>query len=470
MNNTWKRGVSIVFQTLLIMVSLSVSAFSKDSAPVVLVEQEGKQWVNTCVDSHPELLWLADSKVRKTEEGEANLQGSYSEQLFGKKYTEFDRTIMTLHCLRLILDGSDEAYHLFTEAQPHETKLTIEDFETLHLQGKKLLQSKWGKLTEKQMAQAMETALVLGDIGKSEKARDLFKPYGVSAPDHDDFYGEAMKVLEKHPKLCPSFAKLSSSARKLLGKVANIAHYGHITHLEGDASMFRSLKESGLPSKDPLALSFDLFVHTCDVAGALGHVNNQSSLTYTRPTHNAIQAMEGAIQILADPKKTEWDAYNDYIEVRAMWLGLNEHEASSRVLARIGSMLRLFTPEEGIILHKAMQGLDKKIYDRIIAQFDVHPNDKPIMTPTYMPAVLANLSNNTQLGNTKEKRLTQAITLGLPFISRVLEKYKEMVSQGQIDPRIPLNFNKAAGIAKASPQLLSKDFKIDKEGNVILTL
>ncbi len=37
-----------------------------------------------------------------------------------------------------------------------------------------------------------------------------------------------------------------------------------------------------------------------------------------------------------------------------------------------------------------------------------------------------------------------------------------------MDPNIPLNFNKMAGVAKNSPSLLSKEFSIDKEGNVHL--
>ena len=34
---------------------------------------------------------------------------------------------------------------------------------------------------------------------------------------------------------------------------------------------------------DPVAFSFDLFVHTCDVAGALGHVNNTLRLCIRNP-------------------------------------------------------------------------------------------------------------------------------------------------------------------------------------------
>lgn len=441
---------------------------TEPSKPIIFSSMKGRQWVEKCVEQHPETLWLADANVRKTEEGKATLQETYSEQLFGQKYIEFDRTIMTIQCLKLILDGSDEAYSAFTAAQPEEAKLSLGSFQTLHLQGERLLKSKWEGMSELQMAQAMETALVLGDIGKSEKGRDLFKPYDIKAPDHDDFYGEAIQVLVQHPKLCPSFAKLSTSAKNLLAEIANLAHYGHVTHLEGGLGMFSKLKESSIPFKDPLALSFDLFVHTCDVAGALGYVNNHSSLVYTEPVHQALQAMGDAVRVLSNPHKNELDAYNAYLNVRASWLGLDSENSSDRVLTRIGAMLRLVTLEDGTVLRKSMLELDTSMRDRIAAQLDIQQKDQPSRTPTYMPAVLVNLSNNSQLGRTKEERLSKAITIGLPFIARVLEAHKELMAKGKIDPNIPLNFNKIAGVAKASPSLLTKEFYIDEEGYVYL--
>ena len=466
MNKKRKIGLVLLLGGALLF---ALTKFSLDSTkPIVFSHAEGRQWVEKCMEQHPEILWLAEANVRKTEEGQATLHGSYSQQLFGQKYIEFDRTLMTIRCLKLILEGSDQAYHAFTTAQPKEAKLSRESFQTLHLQGQKLLTSKWEGMSPLQMAHAMETALVLGDIGKSEKARELFKSYGIHAPDHDDFYGEAMKVVEKHPELCPSFARLPAPAKKLLVEVANSAHYGHITHLEGDTGMFYELKESGIPSKDPTSLSFDLFIHTCDVAGALGHVNNQSSLVYTENAHRAMQAMGDAVRVLSNPHKSAWDAYNAYLGVRASWLGLNAGDRSDRVLARIGAMLRLFTPEEGTLIRKALMELDLNMRNRIAAQLDVRPQDQRSRTPTYMPAVLVNLSNNPQLGSSKEERLSQAITIGLPFIAKVLEKHQELVFKCEIDPNIPLNFNKIAGVAKESPDLLSKEFYIDVEGNIHL--
>lgn len=451
---------------LLVVFNSCTSEKSSDSKPVIFYAVEGRKWVEKCIEKYPEILLLADAHIYKTEEGQATLQGAYSEQLFGQKYIEFDRTIMTIHCLRLILDGSDKAYLAFTAAQPKEARLSYESFQTLHLQGKNLLKSKWEGMSEQQIAEAMETALVLGDIGKSEKARELFRPYGINAPDHDDFHGEAMLIIEKHSGLCPSFDKLPSSAKKLLIKTANLAHYGHITHLEGGVSMFSNLKKSAIPSADPLALSFDLFIHTCDVAGAQGHVNNQSSLVYIEPVHHAMQAMGDAVKVLSAPHRTELDAYNTYLRARASWLGLNSEDESERVLTRIGAMLRLYTPEEGAVLRKAIVGWDVGIRNRIAAQLDIQLQDQPGRTPTYMPALLVNLSNNPSLGDSKEERLSQALSIGLPFITRVLEQHKELLANSKIDPDIPLNFNNMAGIAKTSPDLLAKEFYIDKDGNI----
>ena len=459
--------ISIFLFSFILCPPILFSSEGQSSSPLIFSSFEGREWVEKCVEQYPEVLWLAQDSVRKTEEGQATLNTTYSEQLFGKKYIEFDRTLMTLHCLRLILDGSERAYQSFTASQL-DNKLLRESFHELHLQGQNLLNSQWSGLTVFEMAQAMETALVLGDMGKSKKTREIFKPFGITAPDQDDFYGDALPILEKHPELSRSFARLPSAVKTLLVKNANQAHYGHVTHLEGGIGMFHKLKENRAAVQDPIALDFDLFVHTCDVAGALGHVNNNSSVAYTELTHRALQAMGDAVRVLSHPEKTENDAYKAYLQIRASWLGLDPALSSDRVLARIGAMLRLFTLEEGIVLRKAMNRIEPDMRRRISAQLDVQQKE-PIRTPTYIPALLVNLSNNFQLGDTREERLHKAITIGLSFITRVLEKHDEMLANGEIDSNIPLNFNEMAGVAKKSPHhLINADFSIDKEGMIQL--
>lgn len=462
--------------TLLLGVLLGVGSYAYASdgtsskpaqqlQPVTSSAMKGIDWVRLCTGQYPEILWLADENVRKTEEGRASLQGAYSEQLFGKKFIEFDRTIMTLHCLGLILDGSEQAYQQFAKEQPEDVRLSKESFNKLHRQGVSLLRSV-PELSELEVIQAMEASLVLGDIGKSERAREVFKPYGAKAPDHDDFHEEVMQILQKHPELCPTFNRLSPAGKRLLSQTANLAHYGHVTHIEGGPSMFSKLKQSNLPKSSPVALLFDFFVHTCDVAGALGHVNNQSSLVYTEPSHRAMQGVFESCKVLASPHKTEVDAYNTYLAIRAGWLGLNADDRTDRALTRMGAMLRLFTLEEGAVLKKAVSKLPSDVRQKIIEQLDVRQGEELARTPTYMPAVLVNLANNPILGSSKEERISQAVLLGLPFIARVLETHKLHLASSKADSVIPLNFNKAAGVAKTNPSALNGEYTIDAEGNV----
>lgn len=239
--------------------------FAFTSFPSIFVPTDGRIWVIQIIQRYPEILWLADRK----EEAKAVLGNSSSEQFFGQKCIEFDRTLMRLRSLKLILDGSDYAYEMFTGTQPEETRLARESFAHLHAKGKALLATGWGDLSEWQMVQAMETALILGDMGKSGKARELFAPYGVRAPDPDNFYGEAMEVLKDHPELSASFARLPPSSQSLLSQTA--------------------LKSNALAANDPTILAFYFFVYTCDIAGALGDIDPDCSLTYTEPTHQAMK-------------------------------------------------------------------------------------------------------------------------------------------------------------------------------------
>jgi len=443
--------------------------FDAEKTHLVTVSQAvGIDWVKECINTYPEICWLAGEDVRATQEGKATDQAPYSEQLFGKAYIEFDRTMMTLHCLRLILDGSETAYQEFT-ADQKSNKLSRDGFKELHKLGQGLLQSKYEGLSKQDMQQAMETALVLGDLGKSQKAREVFRAWGVKAPDHDDFHGELLAVFQNHPELCKTYNKLSAAAQKLLSETANLIHYGHVTHLEGGPNMFaklqKALKEKQLSG---MALLFDQFVHMCDVAGAAGHVNRSSSLAYTETCHQALGAIRKAFENSLDSDDFAVDAYDAYIGIRAEWLGLNILSSTHRVLTRIGAMLRLCTLEDGSCLKEAFKKLDQEQQLTVAQQFDSE-RDHLERTPTYMPAVLLNLYNNQALGESKAERMDKTIALGMPFLARVLERHKQAIAKGEADPSIPLNFNKAAGIAKDSPEKLNNEFSIESNGDVIVS-
>ena len=458
----------IAFVVLSQIANCQEGLIKKNTTSAETALNSGTTDVASYLKKYPEILWLADADVVSTQEGVASSKDPYSKQFFGERYIEFDRTILSLKCLDLIFSGDDCAFKQFVKRQKKDVCLSKESFNQLHQKVLSLFRLSRNILTEKDMIQALETALVLGDIGKSAKAREIFNEYGANAPDHDDFHEQVIKILQTHEHLCPSYSRLNPAAKKLVASSANLAHYGHITHLEGDLGMFSQLKTRSADKDFELLLAFDTLVHICDVAGALGHVERDTSLVYTQ---NAFDAMEGVIdscKVFESQNGKAIDAYNLYLSIRAKLLGLDPFDKKDRVLTRMAAMLRLFTPGDGSILKCAIQNLSDETRECVVKQLDINVDSNFKRTPTYMPAVLINLANNPQLGSSFEERLSNSVTLGLPFIARVLANYNDELIKSKLDSNIPLCFNSAAGVVKVRPDALSQSFTIDEEGNVLL--
>lgn len=418
--------------------------------------------IRSYVEKHPELFLLATDQVQKTEENSSSQSSGPSEKLFWEKFMEFDRSILALYCLNLILDGSDASYRAFTKGQKPELRLSYSSFKELQDFAVSLFENDLG-LSQDEVWQTLETGLILGDIGKSYKARKQFASLGISAPDHDDFHHEFMKELLKKPELAPSFAALPKVAQQLLVESDHGTHFGHITHLEGKEQMFSPLVQTQIVSRNPYGFKLDYLIHLCDVCGALGHVNPECSLVYTENTHQAISKVLEACLVLQHPDRTEKDAYDVYVSYRAKWLGLDPKNSLDRVLTRVGCMLRLFSPEDGKILREAVSGLSKQDKTRISFELDQKSTNRP--TPTYVPAVLVNLMNNPTLGEDRDTRLKAAVELGLPFVAKVLSEKGEVPFKG------PLNFNPVAATAKSNPFALADlDYLVDEDGMVIVSL
>jgi hypothetical protein len=400
-------------------------------------------------DRHPELAWLADSGVAATNEGLALLtdavKDSYSKQLGQQQFfPEFERSLQSLRCLSLIVDGSKSSHEEFVRHQC-APKLSFAQFQSMCAQWKKLLENH-PELNANELLQAAQTALVLGDMGKSPKAREEMQALGIDDPDHDDFYGHVMQTPEALKQL-PSFVALNPVQQNVVRSSAGLAHFGHITHCEGGPAMYANLTrtEAGVSSAVPF--DFAMVVHMCDVAGALGHKNNQGSLTYNEHTHLAMQDTIASCELLSSGDALQ--AYHQYLSARAERLGLSADIPSDQMLARLGAMLRLFTPQDGVALSAAEQ-------DQAMAYLMPEGAAQLPRTPTYMPAVLVNLCNNKKLGESQQARLAQAIRIGIPYITAALQTYRAMLSSGQMGDDVPLNFNPIAGVAATDPGALMK--------------
>ncbi|MBS0185180.1 MAG: hypothetical protein JSS34_02335 [Proteobacteria bacterium] len=419
-----------------------------------------EEWINEKMKAYPEIAWLGGEGVRQTHDMQkgnmANNDQSPSFLLYGKKYPEFDRSVLSLMCLSWLIEGTESAYKAFTSAQKEPDKLSYDSFLNLHKRYAAMIAS---GVTHKDF----EIALVLGDTGKTETARAYFKEITVS--DHDEFLKEA---LQRDAALFPTFKELTPWAQEILPQVSGIIHFGHFLHLEGGIEMIMPLIESHIIERDPKALEFDFLVHIADVSGAGGHVNPTSSIVLTENVYKALMAMDTSLLLLKKEEMTAQDVLENYIKIRASWIGLASNTPEDRILTRLGAMIRLYEKTDGEILKSAFKKFDLTQQNLFIEMFDPLSPDLPSVTPTYIPAVFVNLYNNKSLGETPQERLTKTLDLGLPFVSHVLKIYQDQMSEGKMNINDPLNFNDIARVAKENPEALTTlPFFISPENNVM---
>lgn len=450
-----KSLFQLIFFTLLVIKATPLGATVGDLA-----------WANAQLETYPELYWLADKDVRQTQEGiSVRSNTKLSQLLFGKSYDELDRTLHTLKDLELFLQGDEEAYKIFTKNQPAEAVFTFASFKAAGDAARALIKQ------NSDLKDAMKMALIFGDMGKTKEARRLAKEHHIEEPDHDHFLH---LVLDKCPDIFPSYKKLSPLVKQWLQKELPI-HLGHLTHLEGGPEMLTLLKKANIAKTNPEVIDFFLFVHSCDIAGALAHVNSEGSLTYNENIHQTMVIIGETLKLLATQNETT--ALKYYIKKRAEWLCLNSETKEGRVLTRIGAMVRFYTPQQGTMLKKTFLQLHQK--STILKRFD------PLIgwqgrTPTYIPAVLLNLKDNPKCGNTPEERLAFTLDRGLTFILKVTHDHESQITRLK-NPKslnkngsvlsnlenLTLCFNATAKQAKESPEVfMFNKFKVDQEGNV----
>ena len=407
---------------------------------------------------YEELNWLTRNEVDVTpENGINNPKSSYSFKLFGSNFPEFDRTVMSISCLNLFLDGKYEDYLEFVYLQSKGDRLEWKSFLDIQRNIRGVLDSLSLKdITE--LRQVLETSLILNNIIKTKIAKDLAKERGIVLEDFDEAY---RMILLNAPDIFPSYQKLSLHGRDLFCKLSFQSCFGHIAHLEGGPELFTLLKKLDLFSQDSELFELELFLYQCNVGGALGHVDSHSSIAYNEQSHQIIEAIRDSCLLLKT--HDENSVFERYLTKRGDWLGFDIASPLNRVLARIGSMLRLTKLEEGKMLKDSFLRLAPEDLSLIVDVFNVSKQSSKIKIPMHMPAVLVNLVNNEALGSEKQDRLLQSIHVGLPFIAKVLRSYKNELNQ-----KI-LNFDEIAKLAREEPErLLKDDFTIDPNGHVLI--
>lgn len=415
-----------------------------------------KEWIKQKLEAYPELTWLAEKDVLMTHDYTAKDENSYSQDLFRKQYVEFDRTLLALEFFHRTLRGSKVDYEWLVKNQNPSQKLTLNSFHELH----NFLVNEINNID----THLFELAIVLGDMGKSQKARKLAPEISKKNSDQDAFYGQ---VIRLKPEIFPSFQGLSEKQKLVLQRGAHLIHFGHVTHLEGNSSMFLPLKDSKILNSQAgeVAFKIEFLTHMCDVAGAAGHVNRQGSIVLTEPTYLRLKNVYDAALMLRE--KSPDDALNAYLKWSAHWLGQKLITKEDEVVIRIASMMRLSDKDDTLLVKKSLEECPQEYRDLILEMFAFDALESPIKTPTYIPAVLSNLSKNKSLDEDSKKRIRMGVQLGALAIARALKfaKKNSLFQSGNII----LNFNPMASQAKQADALTlftQENFEMSDLGDI----
>lgn len=395
---------------------------------------------------YPEFAWLT-GKVNATPEGKTSAEKgqSLSEQIFGEKHIEFDRTATGILLIKWILEGN---YDAFTKPQSGAAKMTRENFNELRAYTRSILKNP-------EDIDAMITYMVINDLGKIKSiVSEIEKRAGIQDVDHDNLL---LIALERHPDLSPSFARLNAATQQKM--IRGLKPKFNIGQFIQGENLPASL--SGLKGLDKESLDFYLLHAIADIGGAAGHVNWQGSIVMTNPTYEGFKAGVKAIEGLATGR-SEIDVYNAFLEAKGRPFNLNIASNEDRAIARLIAMLRI---------------ADMPGFSRLKTVFDSLPtNAKAILTKElnvngvndgfgtllyYSPALLANA-----LGGAKNSNISNeaALEAGLLTLARLYQDARVLIKGRQGNGVFTVLISKIAELAKTPNDLLIKPIEIEMVG------
>lgn len=435
--------------------------------------------------SFPEIAWFADDRVAVTQEAAGQTQkAGWTERLTstessfkkGKgKYIELERMLSSIVFFNLFLckasDGVKEgdeyqkvlekSYQKFVSVQRNGEKLSFQGFLGLHTLARKVVRNK-------ELYEAVVLMLVMSDLGKTPEAKKRALEVNLLKSDHDDFIEgllsfpentrERKTKLETIIQIFPSFQNVPETTQALLQKVASAMkiHLGHVYHIEGGQQMFA--KFEGAVSKGVVTsaiLDFAFLIQLSDVAASVAHIDCNGSLALNENTYQGYCLVGESLRKIQQGGSSK-DALLFYLKSRGRLLGLSADTPMQRVLIRLASWLRFFSPEEGILLQKGLERLSDKQKNLLVEQFGIEEPQVGMnawaRNPTYVPAVLVNLLQLQKTDEPKQVKVERALE-GACCIAIVLQRYAEVPEHRH--SLNPLSFNGYAGIAGKTPKFLS---------------
>jgi hypothetical protein len=355
-----------------------------------------------------------------------------------------------LRLLTPLSENLESAYQEFVCRQPDSKKLDYPTFQEL------------SKLLRFQSVNAQRALLASCFLTISDKAKALAKDAGATVSfDSEKFLTDTISTC---PYIYPIWVELGPEVRRLLPFVfLKDTHARHMLYTEGGNNMFATLRagiSSGTLTPEMFEIWFGRWI--INIAGFRGHEEPKGSAYLTQDTARCLLALKGELDKLW--KNVEHDVLATYLDLRASWL-----KVDSPLLAHLGSLMRLQSPEEGLQLQKWYGELPRESREAHESSFQTLRALTKV-TPTFEPAVLDNLM---ALGCS----VGEAITIHSKIKMAASRAYCAGIANESINASVPLCFRSIAMKDNLLPILeefrksgrIEKNFQIHSNGDVFAT-
>ena len=371
---------------------------------------------------------------------------SPSRRLFGEELDEVNRTLVSILCLKQLVNND---YEGFTSSQNPAIKLKPETFDKLHQLFKHGLVDKADKFN-------LITSTIINDLGKDKSlAEDVSKFTGLPADaiNHDQvIYEAAMQGL------IPCIDRLDDKHKEelflglKLGSTLNGAQLAQAENVPGNLE--------GLLEMRGHRHAFDLkFLELIlDVAGAAGHLDARCAKMMIEPVAQAyLTTYEVALDIIEDRSSLR-EGYDKVLTRRAELLAdkgftlLSVENAQERALLRMLLMSRTADKEQAEIFSQALDALSLAIRNRLVNGLNVDGyKDGKAILPYYMPAMFSEGLEN--VAHEDRERKVDAMSSLMRFLTKILAGTRPMPGkEGKIVER---------NLLFARTIIRSKEFKLD---------
>lgn len=345
-----------------------------------LTSAQDTHFLKALVKQYPEAELLAGEAENSPEGNQYLKESAIAYQVFDETIDvhetaiEADRTFLGLKLFKA-------AYNKDQSKFPHLSDINWQ----------KLVELTHDIVASPQDLEIMLYALVAQDIGKTKALSEHYKDvFGFEAEDHDKLLFE---FTRDKPDCFAGFLTLSPDNQK-----------AYLAGLESDMNLGQFVQGESLPCNiekmlcvtEDRAKRIRLLTELYDFAGVTGHIVHDISLLLNDENYHAYNTV---IQIMLDSRQKPVEAYSSYMRERLKSVELSADHPTWLPLARIVALSRSFSKEQGKIIKRVFDGLDKTQRDILIKEMSVMgiiEDEPPAILIYYAPALISNMIRKYQ--------------------------------------------------------------------------